>query len=154
MRTYFWCRGDHGECYTVTPLRRFGLGSSDELCDRQLSVTVSKYLRQCTYEAERFVWAHGFSPELLALLLWVHSCTLHHSGSTGKKRASSIHGSWEAKKVRNDTGLVTHACNSSPGKDEAGRLPRVWSQSGIHSSSQYRNKMRPCLRKPNKTQHT
>lgn len=101
---------------------------------------------------------------LFGLMVSVQSYLLCCSGSVAahsitvraqeKKRASSIHGSWEAKKVRNDTGLVTHACNSSSGKDEAGRLPRVWSQSGIHSSSQYRNKMRPCLRKPNKTQHT
>lgn len=39
--------------------------------------------------------------------------------------ASSLHGSQEAKKIKNDMGMVTHACNPNTGKDKAGRLPQV-----------------------------
>lgn len=77
----------------MTPLRRFDCGSSEELCDRQLSVAVRKYLRQHIYKGEWFVRTHSFCLTRLALLLV--SVAVHYYIMVGAcvTEVSSLHGS-------------------------------------------------------------
>lgn len=73
--------GDHGECSAVTPLRRFNFGISDELCDRQLSVTV-RSIADTRRRKDGFFGLMVSVQSRLALLLWVCGCTPHHGRST------------------------------------------------------------------------